>query len=104
MPIPLTNQMKKQRHTNSTINTELLILPPLPPIPALKSTNDHIFAPNTANPMPNQLQDKKKSVQEFENEKQNEGDIGAINENKMSKNSPSRILIHMGSTRTLSNH
>ena len=53
--------------------------------------------------MPNQLQDKKKSIQEFENEKQNEGDIGAINDNKMSNNSPSRILIHMGSTRTLSN-
>ncbi len=54
--------------------------------------------------MPNQLQDKKKLIQEFANEKQNENDTGAINDNKMSKNLPSRILIHMGSTRTLSNH
>ena len=54
--------------------------------------------------MPNQLHDKKKLIQESDKDKQNENDIGEINENNMSKNLPSRILIHMGSTRTLSNH
>jgi hypothetical protein len=96
--------MRNETRTNSTTNTAPLTLLPLTPTQALRFTNDLTSDPNTANLMPNQLHDKKKLIQEFDNDKQNESDIGEINENNMSKKLPSRILIHMDSTRTLSNH
>jgi hypothetical protein len=91
---------RKQRRTS----TAILILLPLPPIPAFRFIKNPIFAPNTVNLVPNQLQDKKKLIQEFDNEPRNESEIGETNDNKTYKNLPLRILIHMDSTRTPSNH
>ncbi len=104
VPKKTTSPMKKATRTNSTTNTAPLTLLPLTPTQPLRFTNEPTFALNTVNLMPNQLHDKKKLIPESDNDKQNESDIGEFNENNMSKNLLSRILIHMGSMRTRSNH
>ncbi len=91
--------LRKQRRTSTRIS----ILLPLPPIPAFRFIKDPIFVSNTVNLVPNQLHDKKKLIQEFDNEPRNESNIDETNDNKTYKNLPLRILIHMDS-RIPSNH